>query len=570
MRRWFAIGFVVIAAAVAGVAVALGLLDGPPRDEGGAVAGRGDEVASPTSLPPWTVADGDDPAEGIDRIDDGRWFGVEGAQITDGYDITLYVGPEEMGGGDVEVVDSLSSALARAADLRLGGEGVRILIAPGVYREAIVVGGDEDDAPPLVIESEEPGTAVISGADAWADWTWDETSEAFIHAWPYDWEPAPDVEEIVGRRELVVVDGVVLEQVLRLRDLDEGTFFVDAAADTLYMRPPKGSSFPSLTADVGVRPQIMNLDSARNVTVRGLVFRHTPNSLDGTAVRISNSDNIVFEHNIVTENNWTGLGVSRTTRATLSDNLVNENGGGGASFFQTKDVVFARNDTSLNNWRGVRGEYIGWSIAGVKAVGVSDMVVSDHRAWGNNTRGLWFDYDVANLAILDSSWCHNLTDGLFLEAMQGPVVVNGVEACHNARYGLLMVNLYEATIEESLICGNGVTQIHVDAQPGGRKVETANGVLDMIALKGLSFRSNAVAGDGLLMRFSIPKRDFDVMVDSLDSDGNTWLGSSSERPFELPGGREDLEGWQSATGQDRNSSWDAIGGDFDCGMVGAP
>jgi parallel beta-helix repeat protein len=261
--------------------------------------------------------------------------------------------------------------------------------------------------------------------------------------------------------------------------------------------------------------------------VSGLVFRHAANTLDATAVRVTNSENVVFDHNEVVENNWTGFGLSTSERITVSNNTINRNGGGGAGLFKTADVLFTGNDTSFNNWRGVMGDYLGWSIAGVKAVGTSYLTVHRHRAWGNQTRGLWIDYDISNVAILDSSWCGNRTDGLFLEAVQGPVVVRNVEACNNGRYGLLLVNLYETTIEDSVVCGNAERQIHMDTERGGREVTTASGTVVLSAARDLTLRRNVVAGEGVLLRLSIPQADFDGLVGSLVSEGNTWLGSLS-------------------------------------------
>jgi len=537
------------------------------RDEGGALPSGFAETAPPSSLPPWTApvptedaaVEDEDPAS----FDGTEFFGVTGAQLdTSEFDITLYVDPasgsdQNPGTTPEERLASVTSALRIASDLRASGQGVRILLAPGTYRETIRSGGDADDAPLLVIAAETPGSAIITGADSWTDWTWDSDAEAFVHAWPFNWDVAPDVEEIVGRRELIEVDDELLMQVLEFGDLTDAAFFVDEEEERLYMRPPAGSSFPSLAAEVAVRPLLLEFDSVRNALVSGLVFTHAANSLDATAVRITNSDNVIFDRNDVVDNNWTGFGLSTSENITISNNTINHNGGGGAGIFRPYNVLFTGNDTSYNNWRGLRGDYLGWSIAGVKSVRASHTAFHRHRAWGNHTRGLWLDYDISNVAVLDSSWCHNLTDGLFLEATQGPVVVKNVESCNNARYGMLLVNLYEASIEDALICGNSVAQIHMDAEPGGREVETDEGVLTLSAALDLTFRSNVVSGKGPLLRVSISDKDFDLLRPTLDSDENAWYGDTPEDAFDLPSGLGGLEDWRTYSGHDLVSTWTA-------------
>jgi parallel beta-helix repeat protein len=574
MRARIAIGIGAVLLVAAASAVFFDVGPWVQRDEGGLIPSGDGAAAPPSSVPDWTAPGAE--GEWIEPASPAvlEHFGVKGADVEVGFDVTIHVDPESgadsnTGMAPEDRLATLGAATQAAGELRSQGQRVRILLAPGIYRQDLRLSGDEEDAPLLLIQAEQRGTAVVTGADAWTDWVWDESVEAFVHSWPYDWGGFPGEEEIVGRRELLVVDDTLLEQVLRLRDLDDGTFFVDEAADRLYMRPPRGSSFPSLTAEVAVRSLLMQLDGVRNVVVSGLVFRHAANTLDATAVRVTNSENVVFDHNEVVENNWTGFGLSTSERITVSNNTINRNGGGGAGLFKASDVLFTGNDTSFNNWRGVRGDYLGWSIAGVKAVGASFLTVHRHRAWGNQTRGLWIDYDISNVAILDSTWCDNRTDGLFLEAVQGPVVVSNVEACNNGRYGMLLVNLYGTTIEDSVVCGNAEQQIHMDTERGGREVTTASGTVVLSAARDLTLRRNVVAGEGVLLRLSIPQADFDGLVGSLVSEENTWSGSSTIQPFGLPEGDTGIEGWQSATGQDADSTWDTNGADFECVATGS-
>ncbi|HSJ28847.1 MAG TPA: right-handed parallel beta-helix repeat-containing protein [Acidimicrobiia bacterium] len=476
--------------------------------------------------------------------------------------VVLHVDPErgadDNDGEEATPFATVARALGSASQFRREGESVRVVLAPGVYRETIELRQDPDDSPLLVIEAAEPGEAVVSGADLFTAWSWSDDDQAFLHPWPFDWGAAPDVEEVVGRREMVVVEGVRLEQVTQARDLRPGTFLVDETTDRLLMLPPDGSTFAGLAAEVAVRERTLNLDSVRHVVVRGITFQHAATPFESSGVRISNSRHVLFEHNRVREHSWTGLGLSTSQSLTIRDNEINENGGGGAGMFQVRDVLFEGNDTSLNNWRGVKGEYVGWSIAGIKAVGIRDVAFVRHRAWWNSTRGLWLDYDVRNVTVDDSSWCHNLTDGLFVEAAPGPVRVSGSESCENGRYGLLLVNVYGATLAHNLVCGNNEAQIHMNAESGGREIVADDGTFRMVAARDLTLDSNRIVGDPPLLDIGIPRADFAELVDTLESDNNEWV-SWGRGGFDFPGGSGSLEDWQEATGADASSTWSTGG-----------
>ena len=572
--RWAALVVVVVAAGGAAAFVAL--------DDGGTdpLEGQVDStLATPEALPEWTTTTVDDSSGSTITPTDSSDVDppvATGATISgDQVDVSIYVdaadGSDDNDGlSEASPLATVTHAIGLASDLRLAGERVRIVLAAGTYRETVEVFQDPDDSPLLIIESAEPGTAIVSGADVWDGWSWSEDAEAFVHPWPFDWGSAPDVEEIVGRREIVVVDGVRLEQVTRVRDLTDGTFLVDEDSDRLLMLPPAGSSFTGLAAEVAVRERTLNLDSARNVVIRGLTFQHAANPFESSGVRISNSEQVLFENNQVVENSWTGLGLSTSEALTVRGNVINRNGGGGAGMFQITDVVFEGNDTSLNNWRGAKGDYVGWSIAGVKAVGVQRVAFIQHRAWWNATRGLWLDYDVRDITVTDSSWCHNLTDGLFVEAAPGPVRIDGVEACENGRYGLLLVNVYGASIIGSAVCGNADSQIHMNAEPGGREIVTDDGTLVMTASRDLVLQGNRVVGAGRLLEVSIPQTDFAQMVATLESADNVWVSSDDEdAPFDFPGGSGTLETWQAETGADLGSSWERALEEDSCAVVGS-
>src|SRR5690606_7250001 len=110
-------------------------------------------------------------------------------------------------------------ALQQAVRNRVNGSGTRVVLLPGTYRSILMPEWTDPGAAPIVIEAAQPGTAVISGADVWDDWSC--SGSTCTHSWQYDWGTAAnpwagdvDIGPLARRRELVIVNGKNLEQVL--------------------------------------------------------------------------------------------------------------------------------------------------------------------------------------------------------------------------------------------------------------------------------------------------------------------------------------------------------------------
>ncbi len=109
------------------------------------------------------------------------------------------------GGARGKPLRTLGAAAALAIDHLEAGEGVRIRLAPGTYREAVVFRPDDAVPPdaPLVIEGDAGGDVILSGSDDWSDperWQPVEGRPGVLAApWPHDWGDA--AVEVSGRPE---------------------------------------------------------------------------------------------------------------------------------------------------------------------------------------------------------------------------------------------------------------------------------------------------------------------------------------------------------------------------------
>ncbi|HSJ28850.1 MAG TPA: S-layer homology domain-containing protein, partial [Acidimicrobiia bacterium] len=382
---------------------------------------------------------------------------------------------------------TIQQAVERASALRRSGQAVRILIGPGVYREHVNVGHSTSDAPQLLIEAKSPGTVRVTGTDVWTGWQ-SAASGVYAREWPFDWSPAGGVSEIVGRREMAFHDGVRLQQVLSFSALVPGSFFVDQPAGRIYVAVSGGAP---ASIEVSVRPQVLKVDGAKNVTIRGVEFSGAASAFGGSAVQITNVGRVQFVDNLVRDNSWVGVSLTTSSDVTVDSSRINHNGGGGMNVFKVPGVQLLSTETSGNNWRGVRGDYIGLTIAGVKVVGSHDFTVDGHTAVGNHTRGLWFDYDVPGLVVRNSRLCGNLSDGLFIEASQGPSTVSNTVLCDNGRYGLLIANGRSVTLTSSTMCGNGSSGLRLETDGStGRTIQTAAGSIHLLGAEHLTLTGN--------------------------------------------------------------------------------
>lgn len=456
---------------------------------------------------------------------------------------------------------TILEGINRAMGLRNQGRATRVLVHPGTYREALVGPVTARSGAPIVIEAAVSGEAIVSGSDVWTGW--DCEGRVCTHSWPFDWGsasiPWPGIE--VGplglRREMVFVDGELMAQKLELEEAlaTEGTFHVDEEAAVLTVHVPGAIDPAAAVFEVSVRDVLLAMQGLYDLTIRGLVFQHGNPALPMTAVNIVDQGNVVVEQVVVRWNNWTGIWF-RGEDLVLRDSLVNHNGGTGIGAYQTTRLTLERNESTYNNWRGFSGGLIGWAV-GDKFLFSRDLVIRDHVAVHNLARGLWIDYDNANVTIERLRSCYNANDGLFVEQSQGPVVVKDSSLCHNARAGLRTSASNRLELRGNVIEGNADAQIAISGDLDREVRDWVDGRRHVLDNRAWIFAGNVLrgTGDALLYSTSLPQTHwFDLMASARFED-NRYLHERTD-VFMVPGGqRVDFEGWRRESLQDASSSF---------------
>ncbi len=405
---------------------------------------------------------------------------------------------------------TISAALQKAKEYLNQGQGVKILIDGGIYREGeLVIDGKQLSSKAresiLVIEGSSSAKSVISGSELWHPKTWEKVQRGGVtyyqHDWPYDfgnhggpWGKHGPKEVIGHRSEMVFINGKPVKQVLLenynytwpdsfkgrgtheyigfnppedvLKPNQFGVAELDINSNKIYIRPEDSVDFANARIQVSTKRFIFQFVHKNNVVLRNLKFQHCAGSLsvdrEGSAVNFGpwwHGDNEFVGGHILIEdcdfrwNNSRGLSLEGVNKVTMRRNKANNNGFMGIGAYILMDTVWEDNETSYNNWRGYMSNFHYWSIAGAKLVCVRNGIFRDHKCLGNIASGLWFDIGNKNILIEKLCAVQNQGPGLFLEISPGPLVVRKSLLAGNGRSNLLISETTNLTVENSIIYG---------------------------------------------------------------------------------------------------------------------
>jgi hypothetical protein len=274
---------------------------------------------------------------------------------------------------------TISESVTTALENNKSNIGTKVIINPGTYRESIVISPNAkgQTSMPITLQAASTGTVIVSGAVQYSGWApYGPNTSIYFTVWPNKWGlcpsdggNAPYEPDIVNRREMVVVNGTNMTQVLTLSDMIyPGTFFVDETAGLVYVWPPSGTNMTTADVEVPANPNPLLIQAAgsstlNGVVIRGLTFEYAnPCHHDGAVVASGTTTNVVFDTDTFQWNNGHGLMFdSPITNVTIMNCVSNHNGASGFQSFQGKEILWQNNQASYNNWRGAQGAYYTWN-----------------------------------------------------------------------------------------------------------------------------------------------------------------------------------------------------------------
>jgi len=519
---------------------------------------------------------------------------------------TLYVdvvnGNDSNPGTESAPFQTIAKSVAVAEANNQNSIGTHVYINPGLYHENInLTGNQQDTALPETYEAATPGTVLITGADQYTNWTQSSgNSSIYSTPWTYNFGlcpaltgQAPPQTDIVLRREMVFIDGTSLEQVLSMSQMLEGTFYVDDSGQQLYIWPPSGTNLSAADVELADRPQLWNISNKNGVVLRGLTFEYSPDCKGQGSVDVINttSQNILFDTDNFLWNDAGGLHFSQASNYTVENVISNHNGAVGMEMYDTLNALVQNTTADYNNWRGEQGEYFDWAEGGINPYGLSNGTFTNINTDWNFSAGIHWDTNFANINASNVNARNNVFHGLQLERNTGPMNLTSMTVCNNANEALTAngtttsaggVTLRDSegvTLANSFIYGNGNTQLNVIGEPGGIPV------LDWLTAQIITvFNENFTSLGNVFESSDITQNTFQdgtlggddwiLFQTTLSSGQNTWWNSNTSTPFLLPVPTNDTStsftGWQSATGQDLNSTFGQPGGNQQAQCTVAP
>ncbi len=308
---------------------------------------------------------------------------------------------------------------------------------------------------------------------------------------------------------------------------------------------------------------MLEVHGKSNLVVRGLRFQHAASGLQESAVEISDATNVLVEDNEFSWNGWDGTNFIHVRNFTTRRNVSTYNGGSGRTAAYVKNFLSEDDTTSFNNRRGLRGNFLYWSVAGTKYLHMHEAIIRRHTAKGNHAAGLWLDTDNENILIENSRWCGNLKTGLFLEASQGPIVVNHSFSYQNQEWGIRGIASKHIYLQENEIHNNSGFQIRIPTAPARYHENWETGIDTHVQSAHWIITGNTISGDIALLEIPTTGR----FLSTLYSSKNLWHIPKSPYLFKI--GTEDFNfpQWHQHTGQDEDSKLDetkSIGLPKDC------
>lgn len=457
--------------------------------------------------------------------------------------------------------------------------GTKIILNPGTYRENILFYGSGTYAP-VTVEAATPGTAIMTGADIYTGWKATTPSNVYEHSWTNTWGecvnastltgwPQP-IEPIMLRREMVIVNGKLLTQVMSKNQLVSRTFYVDEINHLIFINPPSGVNMTTAMVEVTTRQSLLELHDVNNLVLRGITFQYAGSCNTGSvtshAVYITGatSTNVLIDNDHFLWNNSNGLRLD-ADNSTVQNSVANHNGSMGMASYDAQNTLWQNNDSSYNNWRGAQSEYYGWNDDAIDIFGSHTTTFYHHTAYYNQSQGLHFDTDNVNLTLTGLYTYNNLRSGVIDEANPGPVALENAHICNNNPLnqpydgGININDSNHLNLRGNYFYNNGKAQVILNG--AGRAVtDWVTGVtIPHNYIGNITSSYNVVEGLGSQYLF----RTYWLTTDprwvnfqkTLDSYANDWWNSSNAtKAFNVGSIISNFAEWESVSGQDPASS----------------
>ena len=381
----------------------------------------------------------------------------------------------------------------------------------------------------------------------------------------------PDQQALLFRKELIFVNGKALEQKLAKADLVPGSFYLDQAADKIYVRPAASytlSAFNSALVEVGTRNgPLLEIRRKHNLILKDFVLQHAigyPRDGGSFATSVTtggwghyDTRHLLAENILARWNGTQGLGFRANRYTTLRNCRAEYNGFGG--FLLSGADVLIEDCTALgNNWKGTRAGFTGDILAGAKAAELTRATFERFTSSQNHCMGLWLDVGSRDITIRNSTLTYNDSTGLYFEIFQGPALVENTRIAHNGGSAIAANEARGLTLRNNTFFGNAAPTFSLGLGSGrsGNYTDPDSG--RTFAWASIDPTDYVLTGNTITQlspgdTFFSPQNGqahWTDFISSLRTSGNTWLGGSPTPFLKADGTSGTFADWRAITGGD--------------------
>ncbi len=380
--------------------------------------------------------------------------------------------------------------ISRAAGAKELAPGDTVLIRAGVYREHVDIRVSGEPGRPITFAAAPGHRVVIKGSESVRGrWTRlrDEpgVQEPYPNAFTGVWKIVlgdeffhdPDFPASYEDRSRRWVSQVILddEEMLQrigpdpiypnepyarltvvgrgLADIIDGSFFFDAADQTLYIRHSGDPAWYNI--EVGVRGWCLTASRVHDVVVRGLEARHNrqPGGQWPMAC-LTECERVVVEGCRFYQADFCGLGIGRCRDCVVRDCEMAHNGNTGIGMSLCEDVVIEDCRVLFNNYRRFHS---GWHAGGMKCIPGNRRctVRRCEAAYNIASDGIWFDSENSDIRILSNVSHHNGGCGIFFEINPGGGLIADNLCYANRGRGIYLSGSRKTWVVHNTVALNG-------------------------------------------------------------------------------------------------------------------
>lgn len=402
--------------------------------------------------------------------------------------------------------------------------GATIVLRGGTYHESVSF----PYAKTLTLQPYPREQVVFDGAVPVTGWVADGSAWR-VDGWTVNFKEGGRPELVTSQYplaaypDMVFYDGRQLRQVATRGEVTTGTFFVDQAADSLYI----GSTPMGHSVQASDLARAIFLQDGDGSVIRGIRFQRYATHPDLYATVIGAADGLVFENNQFLDNASVGVSLMGNN-GKLLNNTSAGNGQMGIHSHRSDGLLLSGNWVHHNN---AENFFLAGAQGGVKVTYGTNQKWNLNLAEDNRGDGLWCDEYCDHVTIVNNVARRNMHRGIKYE-LSARGIMAGNLSTDNATYGILVNESNDVQVWNNTSVGN---QRNIETTQGFRHSDDPAFPMDT---QDVIIRNNLMAyGKGAGTVALLAVEDFTKkatgaqMRISADYDGYYRVNSSSPRLF---------------------------------------